>query len=217
MGVTVWGDQRVWKPQEGRGHGRGGRRTARRRRRSIGQAVERFVVTIGWWVRIKVEYSEPDTCFCQISSDGHFYGRQPFVGKSVRSGDDGQDINSGREGANYVDLRLRKNRSTEERISGDRGLEDDRFGIGLRDTVGVRAWKERGRWTDSRRRNDSIRIQEIYAPIREKRDSECMGKGQNGDARGRGLATYKWMWWSPVLALYSYKGGQSERTCRDKV
>jgi hypothetical protein len=43
-----------------------------------------------------------------------------------------------------------------------------------------------------------------------------MGKGQNGDARGRGLATYKWMWWLPVLALYSYKGGQvSERAETD--
>src|SRR5216684_7654304 len=107
MGVTVWGDQRVWKAQEGSGHGRGGRGTARRRQRSIGQAVEPFVVTIGGWVRIKVKYSEPDTRFRQISSNGHFYGRQSVIGKSVRSGDDGQDIYSGREGANYVDLHLR--------------------------------------------------------------------------------------------------------------
>src|SRR5216684_66769 len=99
MGVTVWGDQRVWKPQEGNGHGRGRRGTA-------GQVVELFVVTTGGWV-IKVKYSEPDTRFCQISSDGRSYGQQSVIGKSVRSGDDRQDIYSGREGANYVDLRLR--------------------------------------------------------------------------------------------------------------
>lgn len=43
-----------------------------------------------------------------------------------------------------------------------------------------------------------------------------MGKEQDRDARGGGLVTHKWMWWSPVRALYSYKDGQSERTCRGK-
>jgi len=30
-----------------------------------------------------------------------------------------------------------------------------------------------------------------------------MGNGRDGSARGSGLPTYKWMWWSPVRALYS--------------
>jgi hypothetical protein len=47
VGITVWGDQRVWKPQEGRGHGRGRGRTAGGRGRAIGQAIERFIVTVG--------------------------------------------------------------------------------------------------------------------------------------------------------------------------
>lgn len=54
-----------------------------------------------------------------------------------------------------MDLCLRQNRLIEERIGVDRGLEDDRFGIGLRDTVGVRTRRERSRCTDSGRRNNS--------------------------------------------------------------
>jgi hypothetical protein len=107
VGITVGGDQRVWKPQEGRGRGRGGRRTARGRRRSVGQAVERLTVTVGRRMPIKVKYSEPDTRLRQISSDGQLDGREPVIGESVRSGDDGQDIDTGGESANYVDLHLR--------------------------------------------------------------------------------------------------------------
>jgi hypothetical protein len=107
VGIAVRRDQRVWKSQEGRGHGRGGRRTARRGRRPIGQAIERFIVTIGWWVWIEVKDSEPNTRLCQISSNSHFNGCESVIGKGVRSGDDGQDVDSGRECANYVDLRLR--------------------------------------------------------------------------------------------------------------
>jgi hypothetical protein len=55
-----------------------------------------------------------------------------------------------------------------ERVGGDRGLKDDGFRVGLGDAVGMRAWKERGRWADGGRRNDSIGIQEINAPVREK-------------------------------------------------
>ena len=55
----------------------------------------------------------------------------------------------------------------------------------------MRARKEWSRWTDGGGRCDNIRIQEINAPVRGKWDSESMGKGRDGDARGRGLATYK--------------------------
>src|SRR5712671_653702 len=96
VGITVWGNERVWKSQEGRGHGRGRGGTARRRGRSIGQAIEGFIVSIRWWVRIKVKYSKPDTRLGQISSDGHFYGRESVIGECVRSGDDGQNVDSGR-------------------------------------------------------------------------------------------------------------------------
>ena len=73
-------------------------------------------------MRIKVEYSEPDTRVRQISSYGQLDGRKSVIGESVRPGDDGQNINSGRECANDVDLRLREDRPTKERIGGDRGL-----------------------------------------------------------------------------------------------
>jgi hypothetical protein len=122
VGITVWRDQCVWKPKEWRGHGRGRRRTAWGRWRTVGQANERFIVTVGGRVRIKIKYSKADTRVRQISFYGQFNGRESFIGESVRPGDDGQNINSGRERANDIDLGLREDRSTKERIGGDRGF-----------------------------------------------------------------------------------------------
>jgi hypothetical protein len=56
---------------------------------------------------IEVKYSEPDTRIRQISFYGHLNGRESVIGESVRSGDDGQNINTGGECANYVNLHLR--------------------------------------------------------------------------------------------------------------
>lgn len=73
-------------------------------------------------MRIKIEYSEADTRVRQISSHGQLDGPEPIIGERVRPGDDGQNINSGRECANDIDLRLGEDRSMKERVGGDRGL-----------------------------------------------------------------------------------------------
>jgi hypothetical protein len=73
-------------------------------------------------VHIKIKYSKADTRVRQISFYGQLDGRESFISESVRPGDDGQDVNSGRERANDIDLGLREDRSTKEGISGDRGL-----------------------------------------------------------------------------------------------
>ena len=73
-------------------------------------------------MRFKIEYSEADSRVRQISSYGQLDGRESLIGESVRPGDDGQNIDSGRECANDIDLRLREDRSTKERVGGDRGL-----------------------------------------------------------------------------------------------
>jgi hypothetical protein len=80
-----------------------------------------------------------------------------------------------------------------ERISGDRGLKNDRFGVGLGDTAGVGAWKKRSGRADGGRGKNGVGIQEINAPVMEKWDNESMGNGRDGNARGRGVPTYKWM------------------------
>lgn len=73
-------------------------------------------------MRIKIKYSKADTRVRQVSFYGQLNGRESFIGESVRPGDDGQNINSGRERANDIDLGLREDRSTKERIGGDRGF-----------------------------------------------------------------------------------------------
>jgi hypothetical protein len=126
--------------------------------------MEQFVVvTIGWRGCIKVKYPESDTCFGQIPSYSQFNHSKSVIGECVGSSDDGQNIDSGRQCTNNVDLRLREDKPTKERVSGDRGFEDNGLRIGLGHTASACARKQGSRWTDGGRRDNGIRIQEIDA------------------------------------------------------
>jgi hypothetical protein len=85
------------------------------------------------WLRmcIGVENAEPDARLGQIPSHGHPDGCQPVVRECVGSRDDGQHVDACGETTDDAYLRGPQSGSTEKRVGGYRGFQNDGFWLRL--------------------------------------------------------------------------------------
>jgi len=74
-----------------------------------------------------VKDAKADTSIGEVPAYGYFDGRHAFVAEKIGAGNDGEDIDSGRETTNAIYIVEGKSRLVMERVVGDWRLENDWF------------------------------------------------------------------------------------------